>query len=62
MSMCKVFSVLLEEGVYYDQCVLLAKLYAEYIMQNPRLDETQTGIKISRRNINNLRYADDNHP
>ena len=28
-------------------------------MQNPRLDETQTGIKISRRNINNLRYADD---
>ena len=33
--------------------------YAEYIVQNTRLDETQTGIKIARRNINNLRYADD---
>ena len=32
---------------------------AEYIMQNARLDEAQAGIKISRRNINNLRYADD---
>ena len=32
---------------------------AEYIMQNARLDEAQTGIKIARRNINNLRYADD---
>ena len=37
----------------------LFNLYAEYIMQNPRLDETQAGIKIARRNINNLRYADD---
>ena len=34
-------------------------LYAEYIMQNARLDETQAGIKIAGRNINNLRYADD---
>ena len=34
-------------------------LYAEYIMWNARLDETQTGIKIAERNINNLRYADD---
>ena len=33
--------------------------YAEYIMRNARLDEAQTGIKISRRSINNLRYADD---
>ena len=33
--------------------------YAEYIMQNAGLDETQAGIKIARRNINNLRYADD---
>ena len=33
-------------------------LYAEYIMQNARLDETQAGIKIARKNINNLRYAD----
>ena len=34
-------------------------LYAEYIMQNARLAEAQAGIKISGRNINNLRYADD---
>ena len=37
----------------------LFNLYAEYIMQNAGLDETQAGIKIARRNINNLRYADD---
>ena len=37
----------------------LFNLYAEYIMQNARLDEAQTGIKIARRNINNLRHADD---
>ena len=36
----------------------LFNLYAEYIMQNARLDEAQAGIKVSRRNINNLRYAD----
>ena len=33
--------------------------YAEYIMRNTGLDEAQAGIKIARRNINNLRYADD---
>ena len=37
----------------------LFNLYAEYIIQNARLDEAQAGIKISRKNINNLRYADD---
>ena len=37
----------------------LFKLYAEYIMQNARLDEAQAGIKITGRNINNLRYTDD---
>ena len=37
----------------------LVNLYAECIMQNARLDEAQTKIKIARRNINNLRYADD---
>ena len=37
----------------------LFNLYAEYITRNARLDEAQTGIKIARRNINNLRYADD---
>ena len=43
-------------------CILLpclSNLYAEYIMRNTRLEEAQAGIKISRRNINNLRYADD---
>ena len=34
-------------------------LYAEYIMQNAGLDEAHAGIKIVRRNVNNLRYADD---
>ena len=37
----------------------LFNLYAEYIMQNARLNEAQSGIKIAGRNINNLRYADD---
>ena len=37
----------------------LFNLYPEYITQNARLDEAQTGIKIARRNINNLRSADD---
>ena len=37
----------------------LFNLYAEYIMRNTGLDEAQTGIKIARRNINNLRYTDD---
>ena len=37
----------------------LFNLYAEYIMRNARLDEAQAGIKIARRIINNLRYADD---
>ena len=45
-----------------QSCVLspcLFNLYAEYIMENAGLDEAQVGIKIARRNINNLRYADD---
>ena len=37
----------------------LFNFYAEYIMQNARLDEAQAGIKVVGRNINNLRYADD---
>ena len=43
-------------------CILLPclfNLYAEYIMQNARLDEAQAGIQIAGRNNNNLRYADD---
>ena len=39
--------------------ICLFNLYAEYIMQNARLDDDQAGIKISGRNINNLRYVDD---
>ena len=45
------------------QCCILSpclfNLHAEYIMRNPRLDEAHAGIKFSRRNINNFRYADD---
>ena len=37
----------------------LFNLFAEYIMQNARLDEAQAAVKIAGRNINNLRYADD---
>ena len=37
----------------------LFNLYAKYIIWNARLDESQAGLKIARRNINNLRYADD---
>ena len=46
----------------YQGCILspcLFNLYAEYIMRNTGLDESQAGLKIARRNINNLRYADD---
>ena len=45
------------QGYILSSC--LFNLYTEYIMQNARLDETQAGIKTTRRNINNLRYADD---
>ena len=46
----------------HQGCILspcLFNLYAEYIMRHARLDEAQVGIKIARRDINNLRYADD---
>ena len=49
------------KGVHQG-CILstcLFKVYAEYIMRNAGLDETQAGVKIAGRNINNLRYADD---
>ena len=48
------------KGVHQG-CILspcLFNFYAEYIMQNAGLDEAHTGIKITRRNINNIRYAD----
>ena len=46
----------------HQGCILspcLFNLYAEYIMRNAGLEEAQAGIKIARRNINNLRHADD---
>ena len=49
------------KGVLHS-CILspcLFNYYADYIMQKAQLDEAQIGIKIARRNINNLRYADD---
>ena len=49
------------KGVHQG-CILSPRLfnfYAEYIMRNTGLEEAQAGIKIARRNINNLRYADD---
>ena len=45
------------QGCILSPCLI--NLYAEYIMQNARLDEAQAGIKIAGRNINNLSYADD---
>ena len=51
----------IRKGVH-EGCILspcLFNFYAEYIMRNAGLDEAQAGIKIARKNINNLRYADD---
>ena len=45
------------QGCILSSC--LFNLYAEYIMQNARLDKAQPGIMIAGRNINNLRYTDD---
>ena len=45
------------QGCILSTC--LFNLYAQYIMQNARLDESLAGIKTARRNINNFRYADD---
>ena len=45
------------EGCILSPC--LFNFYAEYIMRNTGLEETQAGIKIAGRNLNNLRYADD---
>ena len=48
----------IRQGCTLSPCNLF-NLHAEYVMQNARLDDSQTGIKIARRNVNNLRYADD---
>ena len=47
----------LHQGCILSPC--LFNFYSEYIMQNTGLDESQAGVKIAGRNINNLRYADD---
>ena len=47
----------IRQGCILSPCLI--NLYAEYIMRNSGLEETQAGIKIARRNIKNLRYADD---
>ena len=47
----------IHQGCILSPC--LFNLHAEYIMRNAGLDEAQAGIKIARRNISNLRYADD---
>ena len=52
----RIFLKYICQGCILSPC--LFNLYAEYIMQNAGLDETQAGIKIAPRNINNLRYAD----
>ena len=46
----------LYQGCIFSPCII--NLYAENIIQNSRLDEAQAGIKTARKNINNLRYAD----
>ena len=48
------------QGCILSPC--LFNLYAEYIMRNTGLEETQAGIKIAGRNINNLKYVDDTTP
>ena len=60
LAICETGSKLGKE--IHQDCILspcLFNLHAEYIMQKPGLDEAQAGIKIARRNINSLRYADD---
>ena len=51
------FQIGVRQGSILSLC--LFNLYAEYIMRNAGLEEAQAGIKITRRNIHNLRYADD---
>ena len=55
-------STILILNSWIQSCILsphLFSFYAEYIMRNAGLEEAQAGIKIARRNVNHLRYADD---
>ena len=56
MLVCMLFMSVYVKAVY---CHCLFNVYAEYIMRNAGLEETQAGIKIAGINSNNLRYADD---
>ena len=47
------------QGFILTSCLFINNVYAEYMMQNAGLNESQAGIKMARRNINSLRYADD---
>ena len=61
ISQARILEFKIRKGVHQG-CILspcLFNLYAEYIIQNAGLNESQAGIKIGRRNINNLRYADE---
>ena len=57
ITYCFQIGKVVREGCILSPC--LFNFYAEYIMRNAGLEEAQAGIKIARRNINNLRYADD---
>ena len=52
-------SLLFHVELELDSSFMYFSLYAEYVMRNAGLEETQAGIKVAGRNINNLRYADD---
>ena len=60
MFLCHCFIYNQDLPLKWQECSQwLFNLYAEYMMRSARLDEEQAGIKISRRNISKLRYADD---
>ena len=51
--------ILMKKLEFLPSVIIAINLYAEYIMRNAGLEEAQAGIKNARRNVNNLRYADD---
>ena len=65
LQLVAVFHSNLDAVISFSYIIAMSKtsclfnLYAEYIVRNAGLEEAQAGIKIARRNINNLRYADD---
>ena len=59
ITICSDFGAQENKVCHCFHCFPIFLLYAEYIMRNAKLDEAQDRIKITRRNINNLRYVDD---